>query len=68
MACSHPLYAYQESKGDKPIILAGDYLGEKYYVDRFGQAHEIIQLPCGNCVQCRLQYSRNVTFIPNRAY
>lgn len=59
MACSHPLYAYQEAPGEKPIILAGDYLGQKIYFDRYGNAREIIQLPCGHCVQCRLQYSRN---------
>lgn len=59
MACSHPLYAYQEAPGEKPIILAGDYLGQKYFIDKSGQAHEVLQLPCGNCVQCRLQHSRN---------
>lgn len=60
MACSHPLFAYQESPGSRPVIIKyHDFLGQKYYVDKFGLSHDIIQLPCGQCVQCRLQYSRN---------
>lgn len=52
MACSHPLLAYQTSPGAKLKFISN-------VSDVECIPYDILQVPCGQCVECRLQYSRN---------
>lgn len=53
MVCYHPLTAYQLKKskpnGKKAIVFSPPGIGQSY---------DVIQLPCGQCIGCRLERSR----------
>ena len=66
MACYHPLHAFKTgvtSKGkDKYKITSGDieriewFEGRKVAIDHWNENY--IEIPCGKCIGCRLDYSR----------
>ena len=66
MACYHPLHAFKigvTGKGkDKYKITSGDidrieyFDGKKVAVDHWN--YNYIEIPCGKCIGCRLDYSR----------
>ncbi len=48
MPCYHPLQAWQAREGAQP-----------YFGDIRGKDHKSLQLPCGQCIGCRLDKSRD---------
>lgn len=64
MACTHPLKAFVvgiDCNGKKIIKFANRKYGDndiKVYDDGTYFSTEYIEIPCGQCVACRLQYSR----------
>lgn len=59
MACFHPLMAYarRDLDGKREIVFASDH--KQPWIDRNGHLYsEKLELPCGQCVACRLEYSR----------
>lgn len=61
MACSHPLIAFVrgvKENGKKDIVFANNGKLD-CYIDRDGRIYyDKIEIPCGQCMSCRLQYSR----------
>lgn len=64
MSCFHPLHAvfkgYKEN-GKKDIVIIGDnecIHDDKYIERHYGLKAKLIEIPCGKCVGCRLEYSR----------
>lgn len=59
MACYHPLNAYRTSTivdGKRKIVFAPDKNLSDEYLKSIGA--EKLAIPCGQCVGCRLEYSR----------
>lgn len=66
MACYHPINAVQLSKlkanGKKDIKFLGDNrcLHDALIIEKkYGPGAKLIQLPCGRCIGCRLDYAKN---------
>lgn len=60
MSCNHPLYSYwrTDSSGTRDKVFAKDHSQPFMYVN--GNLYtEKIELPCGQCMACRLKYSRD---------
>lgn len=69
MSCYHPIFAivnpYVKSVNgkDKLLFLKGDQIekvlkGKKYNEKLSYLGQEVLQLPCGKCIGCKLDYSR----------
>ncbi len=62
MACYHPLSAMwtdQPREGDKPRFVRDiPYSDLEPYTDGIGRVWRPIQIPCGQCIGCRLQYAK----------
>lgn len=62
MPCYHPMLAYRKrGSSDKPIIAHAKVdVKERVYPlsTRNPMAYETLTLPCGQCIGCRLDYSR----------
>lgn len=59
MSCSNPLRAFvvgHSSDGKKILKFASGK--SNVYVDQDHLSHDVIEIPCGQCLGCRLQYSR----------
>lgn len=59
MGCYHPLYAQviqgqMTDKGKRVLRILGSHISE----DRLLNDPNIVSLPCGKCIGCRLDYSR----------
>lgn len=59
MACYHPLWAIKLPRVDKPKVFAELEEPPNFYIDEeTGEMIEPFQIPCGRCIGCRLEYSR----------
>ena len=67
MACYHPLHAFQIGINDdtgKPkyqiesskVLRIHPRIGRKQIIDKW--INDYLEIPCGNCLGCRLEYSR----------
>lgn len=59
MACNHPLFSYWRTDidGSRDKVFERDH--SKPFVQKDGHLYsEKIELPCGQCAACRLEYSR----------
>lgn len=64
MSCNNPLWAYRDdSDTQKPVKILGsnpvkDSFG-KAWIPRLKDYREVFPVPCGNCIGCRLDYSKD---------
>ena len=58
MPCYHPNYAVQPYPGAQPKFLIGRFNSNITEVLYHGQMLPLLKLPCGQCIGCRLEYSR----------
>lgn len=59
MACSHPLFSYwrTDAYGNRDKVFASNHNAP--FIQKNGHIYsEKIELPCGQCAACRLEYSR----------
>lgn len=48
MPCFHPIACWQRAPGEKPV----------FSMRNLSATHELIYVPCGRCIGCRLEHSR----------
>lgn len=69
--CFNPLIGYQPHKGEKPLIFPAGTVSIDYFNGRYRALSsqsdpfygrlitDLIKIPCGHCLECRLSYSRD---------
>lgn len=60
MACYHPKYAYYTPGEKLAFIKYNPKDAKPWFVESYnGTYHELLRIPCGSCVGCRLAYSKD---------